>query len=216
MVSYLHDKINGAGDKKRVKGRLPLTGHLLGVCPQWGLCRRQKRKQMLNKGPRRPLLGYRGKAPAPGPQAETNWRLSRIRRIRETANTAAKEALTLVPTCNTEAEDLFPVDFYIGTRLLCCPFFLNREKEAKSARGGSRLPASDVCPLWTPPISSWYMIVGLYSCATASRGRPMVVRSFGTRCGTLPFGHRASIGTAGVSGVVCCRNKPFLFSIHSK
>ena len=26
MVSYLHDKINGAGDKKRVKGRLPLTG----------------------------------------------------------------------------------------------------------------------------------------------------------------------------------------------
>ena len=192
MVSYLHDKINGAGDKKRVKGRLPLTGDGRG-----------------RGGPSLPE--------ALAPQRNGNWRLSRIRRIRETANTAAKEKITLVPTCNTEAENLFfLLTFCIGTRLFCYPFFLNREKEAKSARGGSRLPASDVCPLWTPPVSSWYMIVGLYSCTTASRGRPVVVRSFGTRCGTLPFGHCAAIGTAGVSGVVCCRNKPFLFSIQSK
>ena len=40
------------------------------------------------------LVGFRGKAPAPGPQAEGNWRLSRIQRIRETAHTAAKEAVS--------------------------------------------------------------------------------------------------------------------------
>ena len=32
-------------------------------------------------------------------------------------------------------------------------FFLNPEKEAKRARGGSRVLPMDVCPLWTPPVS---------------------------------------------------------------
>ncbi len=46
---------------------MPLAGHLLRVCPQWGLRRRRKRKQMLNKAAEA-LVGYRGNAPASAPQ----------------------------------------------------------------------------------------------------------------------------------------------------
>ena len=50
-------------------------------------------------------------------------------------------------------------------------------------------------PLWTPPVSSWYRIVELSPCVYASQGRLVVVRKLETGCGTLPFGHRAAIGT---------------------
>ena len=62
------------------------------------------------------LVGYRGNAPALGPQAKGNWRLSRIRRIRETAKTATTKKITLVPASCTEKGDpfcLLPCDLLV-------------------------------------------------------------------------------------------------------
>ena len=39
-----------------------------------------------------------------GPQAEGNWRLSRIQRIRETAHTATTKKIILVPPSRNEGE----------------------------------------------------------------------------------------------------------------
>ena len=78
MVSYLRDKINQQGSRKKGQGAMPLAGDGRGRGgPSWGTGAT-------------PLL----RAAAPG-----SMRLSRIPRIRETARTAAKEKITLaMPT----------------------------------------------------------------------------------------------------------------------
>ena len=47
---------------------MALTGAFAESVSPVGTSPKAKTKQMLNKGPRRPLLGYRGNAPAPAPQ----------------------------------------------------------------------------------------------------------------------------------------------------
>ena len=46
------------------------------------------------------LAGYRDSVPAPRPQTQSNPRLSRILRIRETAKSATQEQAVLPPLCN--------------------------------------------------------------------------------------------------------------------
>ena len=89
-----------------------------------------------------------------------------------------------------------------ATYPMCGLFFLNPEKEAKRARGGSQLVLLDDCPLWTPPASSGYEVRELSPCATASRGRTVTCTYFCLSVRRSPVRRRGAAGTLRSGGDV--------------
>ena len=98
-------------------------------------------------------MGYRGNAPAPGPQAEGNWRLSRIRRIRETAKTATKKRITLVPASCTEAGGILFCLLTVFSRIVfrVASSFSTVRKKQRAPEGAADFPPRTSAPSGFPP-----------------------------------------------------------------